>query len=335
LRSRIEDTVGREREAQEILATEVGSKPATKLSRPAWYAVAALSLLLVAIGAYFVRPVGVMKTDNGQAQQALPEEPVESLEDLLEGRDLGEFYALVVGNNRYEKGVPDLDTPINDAQQLATALESRYGFNTQLLLNATRYETLSALESYIDRLDRGDNLMVFYAGHGFVDNVTGRGYWQPTDAEPDSTANWISSLEISDILLDLPAQRVLVVADSCFSGAFAESDFTSLDEASSESTPAEIVERLDLRARRVLSSGDLQPVLDNGFDGHSVFSRALLSALEESPGAIESATLFAFVRHQVSAATLGMELQQQPQFAPLDSDDGGVFLFVPTADSSG
>lgn len=333
LRARVEEIAGREQAAQEILAAEVGEKPTTR-SRALWIGAVALLLVSVAVMVYMTRNPAPTTTEEPEPTQEMSAVATPSLDDLLAGHNFGEFHALVVGNNSYERGLPDLDTAVNDAQELASTLRRRFGFETEVLLDATRYETLSALESYVSRLDDNDNLLVFYAGHGFVDDVTGRGYWQPTDAEPDNTANWISSLEVSDLLLDIPAQRVLVVADSCFSGAFTHNEFPRVD-APEPATDAEIVERLEYRSRWVLSSGSLQPVLDNGFEGNSVFSRALLTSLEESPGAIELTTLFALVQRKVNAATVGMELQQQPQFAPLDSDDGGVFLFVPTTDSAG
>ncbi len=189
---------------------------------------------------------------------------------------------------------------------------------------------MTALNRLRESLTENDNLLVYYAGHGRRDEAGRTAYWQPVDAEPDNTANWISSLEVSDILLDIPARRVLVVADSCFSGAFLESaDAVEVETASAE----QIAERLDQRARLALSSGSLQPVIDNGADGHSVFSRALLATLESRPSAIDSAALFQEVRAQVDSSTRALDLEQTPRFAPLDSDAGGVFLFVPTGNS--
>ncbi len=334
LRTRVEEKAGSEQAAQEILAAEHGKKPSSPRTKAILAAAAAL-VLIVAVVLYSTRSRPASTTAGGPLEQTVLAEPQETLDDILLGQDLGSFHALVIGNNEYEQGLPNLDTAVNDAQQVADSLRDRYGFETRLLLNSSRYETLSALEEYIRNLGADDNLLVFYAGHGFVDEVTGRGYWQPVDAEPDNTANWISSLEVSDILLDVPARRVLVVADSCFSGAFAGSAEPTPAQSAGEAAREEVLERLDLRTRRVLASGSLQPVLDNGVDGHSVFSRALLAVLESDSGAMESSDLFETLRERVAADMAGMELQQQPQFGPLDSDGGGLFLFVPDTDGRG
>jgi len=320
----------RRREEDRLQEVEERKRPSARLletiPRSILIGSGVLILLVVALVTYLSRQVTQASPDVVETETF--QQSTETLGELLAGRDLGKFYALVIGNNTYSNGLPNLDTAINDASQLAALLESRYGFETNLILDASRYETLSALEDYIDRLTPNDNLLVFYAGHGFVDEVTGRGYWQPTDAEPDNTSNWISSLEVSDILLDVPARRALVVADSCFSGAFADPSASSADTFPDNTTPQQIVERLDLRSRLVLASGNQLPIVDNGGDGHSVFSRALLSTLEGTSGAVDTSRLFEQLQDQVSNATIGKDLPQHPQFAPLDSDEDGVFVFV-------
>ena len=57
---------------------------------------------------------------------------------------------------------------------------------------------------------------MYYAGHGQLDRVNQRGHWLPVDAEPDSPANWISNISVTDILNAMALQQLLVVADSCY-----------------------------------------------------------------------------------------------------------------------
>src|SRR5690606_35811957 len=56
---------------------------------------------------------------------------------------LGNYYALIIGNNNYDH-YPKLETALNDARETRKVLQEKYGFNTQLLENATRYDILSA-----------------------------------------------------------------------------------------------------------------------------------------------------------------------------------------------
>src|SRR3972149_2756316 len=81
------------------------------------------------------------------------------------GVALGTYHALVIGNNDY-KILRRLRTAVNDAREVARILERDYGFKVTLLLNATRYDTLSALNTMRERLTEKDNLLIYYAGHG-------------------------------------------------------------------------------------------------------------------------------------------------------------------------
>src|SRR5437879_2960718 len=60
---------------------------------------------------------------------------------------LGPYYALVIGNNNY-RYVPKLATAVNDANAVGQMLREHYGFDTRLLLNATRDDIFTALVGY-------------------------------------------------------------------------------------------------------------------------------------------------------------------------------------------
>ncbi|WP_319544424.1 caspase family protein [Ruegeria conchae] len=92
--------------------------------------------------------------------------------------------ALVIGNSDY-LSVSPLDNPINDASDLAIALEG-LGFEVFLGTDLTHDEMLSLAESYGATAADSDVSLLFYAGHGF--QVGGRNYLVPVDAqitEPD------------------------------------------------------------------------------------------------------------------------------------------------------
>src|SRR5690606_13000884 len=121
------------------------------------------------------------------------------------------------GNNEYQY-LPDLLTAANDARETAQLLTEKYGFKTKLLINASRFEILSALNELRKQLSENDNLLIYYAGHGALEESNQRGYWQPVAAAPDDTTTWISNVAITDILNTMPAKHIMVVADSCYSG---------------------------------------------------------------------------------------------------------------------
>ena len=95
----------------------------------------------------------------------------------------------------------------------------------------------------------------------------------PVDGERRNRSKWVSVVEVTDQINALPARQVLVVADSCFSGTMARS---SLPAADADLAPALKWDALRTmarqRARVVLSSGGVEPVVDGGAGANSLFS---------------------------------------------------------------
>jgi Caspase domain len=135
--------------------------------------------------------------------------------------DFGRYFALVIGNDSYKEW-PRLRTAVNDATALADVLEKKYGFRVRLLANATRSQILNALDDYVDELGPRDNLLVYYAGHGMIDQ--GFGYWVPVDGDAYTagktvrTQNLVKHEDVIEKIQKLNAKQVMVIADSCFSG---------------------------------------------------------------------------------------------------------------------
>ena len=248
------------------------------------------------------------------------------------GIDFGKYHALVIGNEKYQY-LPTLDTGVADANAVSEVLSKKYGFSVTTLTNATRYELLSALNELRARLTEDDNLLIYYGGHGELDRANLRGHWLPVDAEPDSDANWISSVAISDILNAMSAKHVLVVADSCYSGAMTRSSIGNLDAGLSDDERATWLKALvKARARTALTSGGVQPVMDGGGGEHSVFAKAFLDVLWENEGALEAQRLYREVAARVVYAAERFQVDQRPEYAPLKfaGHESGDFIFVPS-----
>lgn len=244
--------------------------------------------------------------------------------------DFGSYHALVIGNDDY-RHLPHLDTAVRDAKAVARILRTKYGFETELLLNATRYDILEALNKLRQRLNKNDNLLIYYAGHGTLDRVNMRGQWLPVDAEPDSTANWISNISITDILNVMAAKQILVVADSCYSGALTRSALAHLQTGMTTQEHLNWLRTMaHKRARTALTSGGLKPVLDAGGGGHSVFAEALLEALKSNEGILGGQQLYQEVAARVAYAASSVRFEQVPEYAPIQyaGHEGGDFFLV-------
>ena len=259
---------------------------------------------------------------------ASPTAPVQRAEPTVE---FGTYHALIIGNESYTHW-PHLNTPTNDAVKMAEILARKYGFKTKVLRNATRFDSLQALNEYRKTLTDKDNLLVYYAGHGHFEKTIQRGYWIPVDGHTDSDVNWISTFAITDILSAMSAKHVLVVADSCYSGALTRSALARLEAGMSEEARVHWLRSMaEKRSRTVLSSGGLKPVLDTGGGDHSVFAKAFLDVLTNNTEILEGQRLGLEIAARVSYAASAALVEQDPQYAPLRyaGHEAGDFLFVP------
>lgn len=250
---------------------------------------------------------------------------------LLQTGDFGSYYALVIGNNNYAR-MPQLDTAVNDAQDIAAVLNRKYGFKVTTLLNANRYQILSALSEMREKLTEDDNLLIYYAGHGELDKVNQRGYWLPVDSEPNSTANWISNVDITDILNVMTIKHVLVVADSCYSGTLTRSALGQLEAGLTRDAKINWLKTMTKkRSRTALTSGGVAPVLDAGGGNHSVFAKALLEVLQDNGDVIDGSRLYREVAARVAYAATRFRMEQVPEYAPIKyaGHDFGDFFLVP------
>ncbi len=316
--------------ATELLASP--TKPAHKRTSRRGMLVAAM----VAVATIVALAVGWFGTQRQQPGNAIPPSsghstPASPTDTGAAGIFFGTNHALVIGNNNYRE-LPPLETAINDARAVADILERRYNFEVLLLEDVERSQLISALHELNERLTARDNLLVYYAGHGQLQGQSE--YWQPIDAQPDRTTQWISTrFEISATLKQSAARHILIVADSCYSGAMANTGWT-FNAGESGEPIRDLVKR---PSRLVLASGGLSPVLDTGDARHSLFARVLLEELRNNQDIIGVSSLFPTIRDQVARIASLRGGEQVPVLAPIpDSlDEGGEFFFVPNVSPMG
>jgi len=247
--------------------------------------------------------------------------------------NFGHYHALLIGNNDYQK-FPKLESAVNDAKKFSEILAEEYNFETKVLINATRYDILKELDEFRRNLTKNDNFLLYYAGHGELDQKNRRGYWLPIDAEPNSNVNSIPNYAITDILNTMEVKQAIIIADTCYSGILTRSainrnrDNSELDEEKRYNWLKKLTEN---RSRTVLTSGGLKPVLDSGSGEHSVFAKALIEVLEPNQEILEASQLHTKIGALVSYSSSELGLEQVPQYAAnLHAGHvSGDFLFVP------
>jgi len=252
-------------------------------------------------------------------KQAPPKESIKTEPRPYPDIDFGIYSALIIGNNNYQY-LPPLKTAQNDAQKVAETLKEKYGFKVNLLLDANRSDILLALNNLRWNLTNRDNLLIYYAGHGWLDKEADEGYWLPVNAQKDNTLAWISNSSITANLRALKAKHVLIVADSCYSGKLARGVHIV------NKTPGYLSRLSRKRARGVISSGGLEPVIDSGGRGeHSIFASAFLDTLRENKGIMDGAQLFNKLRRPVM-----LNSDQTPEYSDIRKagHEGGEFLFI-------
>jgi uncharacterized caspase-like protein len=225
---------------------------------------------------------------------------------------------LVIGIDNY-RSVPALKTAAHDAKTVAALLSKDYGFKVKLLIDATRNQMLDAFDDLRRGLTERDNLLIYYAGHGYLDAESDRGYWLPVDADANRRANWLSNSDLADVVRATRAKHVMVVADSCYAGTLTRGaglQMRALDD---------LTRLAQKRSRTALISGGLEPVEDAGGGDHSVFAKAFLDTLRTNTGVVDMSQMFPTMRRQV---ILGA--QQTPQYGDIrqTGHDGGDFIFI-------
>lgn len=260
------------------------------------------------------------KTEETYTKEEAPKVSKVPMVSTVPEIDFGRYYALVIGSNDYTY-LPKLKTARNDAQEVADILNNKYGFTVDLLFDANRSDVLLALSALRYKLTDQDNLLIYYAGHGWLDKEADEGYWLPVDAEQDNMINWISNSSITATLRAIQAKHVLIVADSCYSGKLARGIHTV------QRTPGYLLRLSKRRARCVISSGGLEPVIDSGGEGiHSVFASAFIKILKENNDILDGVQLFNQIRRPVM-----LNSDQTPEYSDIRKagHEGGEFIFVP------
>lgn len=248
--------------------------------------------------------------------------PVKQPNVLWKDNDFGQYYALIIANNNY-RYMPGLSAAVPDGLAVAQVLRDLYGFKTELLIDASRYEIISAMTEFRGRLGAKDNLLIYYAGHGLLDEEAGRGYWIPIDGELDNPSNWVANSDITSAIRAMNAKHIILVVDSCYSGTLTRDIKTKLP--SSQDDLAWFQRISGKVARTVLTSGGLEPVVDSGGGDHSVFAKAFLNVLRQNTGMIDGQTVFSRLKRPVT-----VNAAQTPEYSDLRlaGHDGGDFIFV-------
>ena len=150
---------------------------------------------------------------------------------------IGDSWFFGIGINHYDE-FPHLNNAVKDVNDICSLLQNDYDISeekTVLLFDseATRKNIIAKLDWIKKQIKTNDKFILYYSGHGHLDDDQ-KGYWIPTDAHKDHTANYIRNSTIRDYIEDIDAIHTLLISDSCFSGSLlvrgANRSITAIDQ---------------------------------------------------------------------------------------------------------
>lgn len=246
--------------------------------------------------------------------QSSPNPQVRSLQDkVVRYYHNQKKYLVCIGINSYHE-LPSLRAAAEDAILVNDAYSSLFPKTTAsvLILNedATKQNVLATLERVANQSEEGDQVVLFYSGHGFTKD--GIGYLAPTDTDAANIEHTaLSMLDVGKLFSKMKAKQKLMLVDSCYAGAFGL--FTR------GLRPIETFENLLIGTGEVVITAgtELQAVVDNTEFGHGLFTYYLVEGMRgeadtDGDRLITVTDLFAYVRRRLVEATRESGFAQTP-----------------------
>ncbi len=231
-------------------------------------------------------------------------------------------WAVVVGIAHYPKLAADqqLEFPEADAQSIYSILISREGgdfkaenvhtlVGPKATLAAIRYEIGQWLP---ENAQEGDRVLIYFAGHGFIDKATGKGYLAPYDVDPKNlTATAYPMDELSSVVgTKIRAKNRILLTDACHSGAISPDEAQSLNKN---------LLSLDQSLFSLTASRDREVSYESSQLGHGLFTYYVVTGLAgeadtDRDGFVVADELAEYVHTQVREAAAKAGYRQNPTF---------------------
>ena len=215
--------------------------------------------------------------------------------------------ALVIGNDSY-KQITKLLNAREDAKAVADSLE-QVGYIVSLKLDLTEKEMKSALRVFKSQINGGEEVVIFYAGHGV--QLGSSNYLLPTDItgenEEQIKDEAIQLQRILDDMTEKKAKLTLVMLDACRDNPFkvAGRNIGGRGLAPTTAANGQMV---------IFSAGTGQQALDrlgpNDRNKNSVFTRVLIKEMKIPGVSIDK--LIRNVRTQVVSLAQSIGHEQVP-----------------------
>ena len=228
--------------------------------------------------------------------------------------------ALVIGNDNYI-AVSKLQKAGNDANAMARELKNA-GFAVQLHQNLNYRATVRAVESFTQGIQGGDEVVVFYAGHGV--QIKNGSYLLPTDIEVKSESEVEKTaydlLTLTEKLAEAKPAFSLVIIDACRDNPL-KSKGRSIGNARGlsaiEAPKGQMIVYSASRGQQALDR-----LLEKDPNPNSVFTRELIARMKNPGMKIED--LMRDVQNSVEELAKSVKHEQRPA---IYNESRGNFYF--------
>ena len=236
-------------------------------------------------------------------------------------------YALLIAISEYD-AFDNLINPTIDVGEIAKDLSQDYGFVVEVLSNPKLDDILKKLKTYaMIPYGENDQLFIFFAGHGYYDDVFKEGYLIAKDSKADDIAHtsFLSHSNLRTVVNNIPCEHIFLSLDACFGGTF-DPIIASASRSTGMYKDVEkedfIQRKMKYKTRLYLSSGGKEYVPDGRPGQHSPFTRKFLEALRSYGGEDGILTINEILSYIE-------KVDPQPRFGEFGNNEpGSDFLFI-------
>lgn len=245
------------------------------------------------------------------------------------------FHGLFIGIDRFASPlVNELTCAVRDADALHALFVDTLGGSSAVVLtdgSATRAAITDQFANRLAHSGADDFVVITFSGHGSDDH-----YLVTHDADPDDLASTSIHLdELVDLFAKIPARRVLLVLDCCFSGGAGARVFRHTPATRGIRSVEEALGAIAHDGRIILTACDPnQEAIEDSNFGHGLLTWFLMEGLRGAPevardGGIPIFALLQYVTQRVTDEAASVGHEQRPTMR--GTIDGALVLpvFVP------
>lgn len=236
-------------------------------------------------------------------------------------------YALLILTDKYDNWSP-LVNPVFDGRSIATHLQKSYGFHVEVLENPSQDVIFRKLREYSEKKYKPlDQLLIFFAGHGYYDETFKEGFAVVKESLKDDPGktSYVSYNRLRNVINTIPSEHILLMMDVCFGGTFDEAlaSARNADDVYKEVSQSDfIMRKLAVKTRKYLTSGGKTYVSDGIPGKHSPFAKRVIDAMNTmggNDGILTLTELWPYVE----------KLNPEPRLGKFGDDaPGSEFVFV-------